>query len=253
VLFGVYQPMMELFAHPFQTWKKHLKWIIPFMIGVAIGFFVTALGLEAFFERHERIATCTFLGLILGTIPDLFREGGKQGRSRTSWCVFGVATAVLLTFFIGVNFLHTELSMNFFWSFFCGILWGVSIIVPGMSSSAILINIGLYQEMNSAIAVFDLKVLIPMGIGMVLLIVLCSHLVNLLFEKHYAIAFSVVIAAVLSSTVASIPITYSGVGELILDVAIMVVSTVAAYFLTKFMNRLAPQEEAPQKEALQEE
>ncbi len=242
VVFGIYQPMMELFAHPFQTWKKHLKWIIPFMIGVAIGFFGVAKALEVFFTNYEEIATCAFIGLILGTFPDLFKEGGKEGRSPAAWWVFGIGSILFLAFFEGIAFFKTELIMNIGWAFFCGCLWGVSIIVPGMSSSSVLLSMDLYDQMNTVIANFDLKYLIPMGIGMVAVILLCAHLVNKLFKSHYAIAFSVVIAAVLGSTLATVPLHYASGKRFAIDMIAIVLGAGIAYLLTILMNRLAPPE-----------
>ncbi len=241
VVFGIYQPMMELFAHPFQTWKKHLKWIFPFMIGVGIGFFGVAKALEIAFAGNEEVATCAFIGLILGTFPDLFREGGKEGRPKAAWIVFGIGAVLFLTFFECVALLKTELVMNIGWAFFCGCLWGVSIIVPGMSASSILMSIGLQDEMFSAI--FELKLLIPMGIGMAAVVLLCAHLVNKLFQSHYAISFSVVLAAVVGSTLATVPLHFASGKAFAIDLIAIVIGGVIAYFLTVLMNRLAPLEE----------
>ena len=35
VIFGIYQPMMELLAHPFKMFKKYYMMFIPILLGVA--------------------------------------------------------------------------------------------------------------------------------------------------------------------------------------------------------------------------
>ncbi len=243
VIFGLYAPMMELLAHPFRTWKKHLRWIIPFGIGVVIGFFGVARVLELLFNQNGALVTCVFIGLILGTLPDLFREGGREGWSRRAIIVLCVTLALFLALFVSVQFLHVSLTMNFGWSLFCGILWGVSIIVPGMSSSSILMNVGLYEPMNAGISQFDLSILVPMGIGMVAVIFLFAKGVNLLFEKHYTIAFAVVLAAVISSTVTIIPYRFARTLDLLLSVLCIVLGAVVAYGISKGSAYLAQRAE----------
>jgi putative membrane protein len=128
VIFGLYAPMMELLAHPFRTWKKHIKWIVPFGLGIALGFFGVARVLEILLSKNATLVTCVFIGLILGTLPDLFAEGRKEGWSRRATTVLLVALLLLTGFFVSVQFLHVSLQMNLAWAFFCGLLWGVRMI-----------------------------------------------------------------------------------------------------------------------------
>src|SRR5699024_11628269 len=57
---------------------------------------------------------------------------------------------------------------NFGWYVFCGCMWGLSMIVPGLSSSSVLLFMGLYQTMAAGIAKLDMAVCIPLGIGFLL-------------------------------------------------------------------------------------
>ena len=47
VVFGIYQPMMELLAHPFRMFKKYYKMFIPILLGVAAGFLLHSRALRA--------------------------------------------------------------------------------------------------------------------------------------------------------------------------------------------------------------
>lgn len=245
VIFGLYAPMMELLAHPFRTWKEHIKWIIPFGIGVALGFFGASILLDELFNANAEIATCIFIGLILGELPALFQEGGKEGRTRSVWWTFGVACVALTAMFFCFRYLSAELVPNFFWYLLCGALWGISIIVPGMSASAVLLNIGLYEPMTEGIAHLNFSVLIPLGIGIVLVIITCAKLVNLLFEKKYAFAYSVVTAAVIASSVTTFPplTDYTGMGALLIDLACVGGGAVLALGISYVGEKLAAKKE----------
>ena len=108
-------------------------------------------------------------------------------------------------------------------------------------------NVDLYEPMNAGISQFDLSVLVPMGIGMVAVIFLCAKGVNLLFEKHYSIAFAVVLAAVISSTVTIIPVHYGSTLALVLGILGIVLGAVAAYGISKGSAYLAQRVEKKEK------
>ena len=118
---------------------------------------------------------------------------------------FGLMTALFVT--IGtVSSLHIE--PNVFWFGFCGVLWGLSLVIPGMSSSSTLIFLGLFEPMTAGIAAFDMGVVLPIFVGAFATVVLLSRLVNYIFANYYRLAFHVVVGFVLASTVAIIPTQY---------------------------------------------
>ena len=69
VVFGIYQPMMELLAHPKSALPKYWRTLLPVGIGWIIGFFGFARVIEWVFGANETIGTWLFIGLILGTMP----------------------------------------------------------------------------------------------------------------------------------------------------------------------------------------
>ena len=73
VLFGIYQPMMALLSHPVQAFRRYYKLFIPVLLGWAIGFVALAKVVEWAFGADSAVATCLFFGLILGTLPSLWR------------------------------------------------------------------------------------------------------------------------------------------------------------------------------------
>ena len=214
VAFGIYQPMMAVLAKPFQNFKLHWRMFIPIAIGWAAGFLGLAGLIAELLSINAAVIVSLFVGLILGTFPSLFREGAKDGRTRGMWVALAVSTAALLAFFYLLKSgVQTNVTPSFWWFVFCGVLWGISLIVPGMSSSSLLIFLGLYQPMTAGIAAFDISVLAPFAIGIVATVVLLARLVNHLFEKHYGIAFYCVIGFVIASTIPIIPLSFKSPGE----------------------------------------
>lgn len=108
-----------------------------------------------------------------------------------------------------------EMPANFWGFLFCGVLWGFSFIIPGMTSSSILMAVGLLTPLIDGIAQLDLAVLIPWGLGMVGVMALFARIVSRLFDTHYSIAYHAVIGIVLASTIIIIPTDFASTAEMV--------------------------------------
>ena len=215
VIFGIYRPMMELFSHPIKALKKHLSLFIPVGIGVAIGFVGFARVLGTLFEKYEIQTLWVFVGIIFGTVPMLLKtareETGKTQKADLVALVgsFGtlLAVLVLLNTGQGINMTLTPAT-----AFLSGIIWGLSMIVPGLSSSSLLIFMGLYDHIMSAVGALNFSVVVPLLLGIALVAALCARAVEKLFQKHFSYASHAVVGLVLASTLTIIPMPISAWG-----------------------------------------
>ena len=236
VVFGIYQPMMELLSHPLKSLPKYYKLFIPVILGWAAGFVGLSGLIAELAAKDATVVTSLFIGLIAGMLPSLFKEGARDGRSRSTWTALIVSTAALLAFFLTLKFgAALELTPSIGWFLFCGVLWGVSLIVPGMSSSSVLLFLGLYYPMSKGIAELDMAVVIPFLIGIGVTVLLLARGVNNLFEKHYGVAFHCIIGFVIASTIPIIPYEFKSVGEFLLSL----LCAVAGFFIAFYMDKLS--------------
>lgn len=212
VVFGVYRSIMELFSHPIRAIKKNWRMFLFVGIGWVFGFWIFAKVIEFLFAKSEMMATWLFIGLIIGTIPALYKEAGKHGRTKGSFVSMFVAFVALTSLLTYVQYGEfVQVTPSFGWYIFSGVLWGLSIVVPGMTSSSILMSIGLYQDLNSGIAAFDMSVIIPWVLGMFGTALLLARLVTFLFEKFYSLSYHAVVGIVLASTIVIIPLEYNNI------------------------------------------
>lgn len=218
VVFDIYRPFMEILTHPKAAIPKYWKMFPPIVLGWCVGFLGFAKGISAALDISNTVTTWLFIGLIVGTIPSLFREAGKEGRSAGSWISLAFCAALI---FGGLFYLshvaHVTVEPNFWWYNFCGALWGMSVVIPGLTSSSIMMALGLYQPMLEGLARLDLLVLSASLPGMGLAILLLARFMSWLFRTHYSIAFHGILGIVLASTVVIIPTEYAG-GEVLLSI-----------------------------------
>ena len=243
VLFGIYRPMMALLAHPVRTFRIYYKLFIPVLLGWVVGFFALAGLVNLLMEVSSAIAVSLFIGLIVGMIPSLYRDAGKYGHHKTGYLSMFLSFALLFSFLLYLQQgVRIDIEGNAWWFFFCGIVWGLSLVVPGLSSSSILIFMGLYQEMTAGISRFDLGVLIPLVLGILCTALLSARFVNRLFERHHTIAYHAILGIVIASTLLIVPLEFKDATEVLLSIVCAVLGFLAAWGMDRYGQRVKPAE-----------
>lgn len=215
VVFGYYRPMMEILTHPRQGITRYWRMFVPVGIGWALGFFGFAKLIAVIFHLSEVLATWLFIGLIAGTLPSLLREAGKKGRSPWAWVSLAVCGLMMGAGLYYVSHVAgVEVEPNFWWYTFCGVLFGLGIVIPGMTTASILMALGLYQHLMDGISQLDIVVMTAWIPGLVVTVALLSRLVSYLFQAYYPEAFHGVVGIVIASTIMIVPTQYSGAGEI---------------------------------------
>lgn len=238
VVFDIYRPFMEVLTRPRTAIPKYWKWFPPIALGWCMGFLGFAKGIAAAISLSNTVTTWLFIGLIVGTVPSLFREAGKEGRTAASWVsLLLCAGAVFAGLFYVSRIAEVTVEPNFWWYNFCGVLWGMSIVIPGMTSSSIMMALGLYQPMLEGLARLDLLVLAASLPGMVLAIALLARLVSWFFRRHYAVAFHSILGFVLASTLVIIPAEYAS-GEPLLSALCCVGGFLLAFLLARLDKKI---------------
>ena len=168
VIMGIYKPMMALLADPIHQFKKQIGFFWPIAVGMLVGTLGISRLLGDFLERSETAAIFLFIGLIVGTLPSLLREARQQGVARGSAALV-IALLVMLSWMIPMSLGgQANVVPNLGWWCLCGVLWGLGIIVPGMSPSNIFFFLGLATPMYASIGALDLGVILPMGVCLLL-------------------------------------------------------------------------------------
>ena len=246
VSFGLYQPMMSLFAHPFRNFRSTFPQLFPAGVGWLLGFFAFAKLITLFFSADSNLAIWLFVGLIAGSFPGLYRQAGQQGRTGGAWLAMLITLGIMLASFLALSRLSgLHIQPNLLWFAFCGVLWGLSLVIPGMTSSTTLIFLGLFEPMTAGVAELNPLVILPMALGAVATVILAAKVVSRLFDRHYAIAFHGVLGFVIASTVAIVPVQYTGAGEFVRCLIFGAAGFAATYWLDWREARKNPAKKSP--------
>lgn len=244
VVFGIYKMIMEFLSDPFKKFKTHFPKLLPYGIGLVIGFLGVAKILAFLLERYEAPSVCVFIGLIVGMIPSLFREAGEQGRSKGSFVSLIIAMIAIFALLISLKYLSVTITPNFAWYLFCGFCLALSVIAPGMSFSTLLMPLGLYQPFVDGISSFDMAILVPAGIGAIATVILFAKAIDALFTHFYSLAFHGIIGVVIAATVMIIPFSSFTLSttSCIVNIMCLAGGIIVALCLDKFNQKFADEQ-----------
>ena len=237
VAFGIYEPMMAMLSHPGKSAKLYYKMFVPFLVGWLLGFTLLANVVEAMFNASASVALMLFFGLICGTLPQLIKDS-ERSDAKMSWTPF-VATLALAYFVFCLleQGKTADVQTNAMSFVICGLVWGLSLIVPGLSSSSVLLYMGLYEPMTAGIASLDFSVILPLLLGLAITVAALARLVNTLYEKHYAVVSRLILGFVIASSLKIVPVQFESAGTLVLALVCFATGFALARFMDVAKNK----------------
>ena len=93
----------------------------------------------------------------------------------------------------------TASNINFLYFVFCGFIMSIGVIVPGVSSTIMLMLLGVYSIYLTSVSSLFLPVLIPMGIGLILGSIVFMKLTQFLLNNFYSQTFYSIIGFTIGS------------------------------------------------------
>ena len=155
VSMGLYQPTIEAITGFFKAPKKNFNFLLPLGIGGVIGFVVFMFLIDSLFAKYQTEVVCLFMGLVIGSIPSFLKEAnGDEPFKKTNWLyiILGFAfaiTLVLLGFFTGesgTGAAAASRELTPLLAALCGGIIMIGTVLPGVSTSFILINMNVYKS-----------------------------------------------------------------------------------------------------------
>ena len=210
VIFGIYEKLVDSILGIFKDFKKNFSFLLPIAIGLFIGVILFGNVLKYLFASFENPTKVLFIGLILGSIPALFKQANSKKGFRLHFLIYSLFSFLLSMFLIYLEkssniFININTQNNFLFFVIAGFFMSAGVIIPGVSSSVILMIMGVYYTYLEAISALNLYILVPMGIGLILGSLLFLIIIKILFNKFYSQTFFAIIGFVIASCSVLIP------------------------------------------------
>lgn len=238
-IFGLYEPIITFLADIRKDFWKNVRYFLPVGLGALFGVFVLATPIDYGLQYFPVHILWGFIGAILGTLPSLYREAGKEGRE-TKHIIIAVLTAIITFAFLtwANRNLNVQAPQNVLSWLLAGGIFSSGLIVPGLSPSNFLIYLNLYQPLTEGIRTLDFSILIPVGIGAVVVVLLFSSLMRKIMDYAYATVFHFILGVVIASTaiIAPSPDLYTGFTSM--DYVVVAIIFLLGFALGYWMGQL---------------
>lgn len=225
VVLGIYEKLIEALGN-FFTDKTRRKEYFIFLLKICMGAGMTILlfsWVMDYLLTNYRVYTYVFfIGLILGSIPSIYKSHSDMKLNFISIFTFLMAVALIL----GLFFFAPEETANIDqgavhqWSvqkglilIICGILSGGSMIMPGISGSFILVLLGQYHYIIRSLKNLSVLPLFLLGIGIGIGIWTFAKIIDYLLKRYPKETFYFILGLVVASLIPIFPGVPVGVWE----------------------------------------
>lgn len=220
VAMGIYDKLIHCITHLFSEFKKNLQFLIPIVIGMALAIVGSSFTIEKMFDSFPFQTSLLFVGLVVGGLPVMWKnvKGNaiRLGHILTFLVFFAVVVGMALLGETEGNGVELNLNLiNVIKLFGVGVIAAATMVIPGVSGSMVLLLIGYYNPVLSAIndfirslVSFDMNgiitgvgILAPFGIGVLVGIFAIAKLIEIIFEKFPLYAYWAIIGLIVASPI----------------------------------------------------
>ena len=214
VVFGIFDRLTESISGIKKIFQN-IGFLLTFGLGAGAGIIFSAKVIGKLFENFPTQTNMFFIGLILGGVPLIYKFGTSEKKIKPLCVVpFILAFAVVIGFTVLDNLNIINLSMTAPEGFdllfsvkimLCAMLAAVTMIIPGISGSFVMMLLGVYETIIGAIDSFNFYILVPFAIGAVIGIIFGAKLISFLIKKNRLMVYSALMGLVIGSVYAILP------------------------------------------------
>lgn len=201
---GVYDKSIYYLNNFKKNKKASINYLLPLGIGIIIAIIFFSKIINTLLDKYYLYTMLFFSGLIIGTLPSLTKNISKKH--------YYITSIALLIFtiisFVGIkenNYLIKNNLFDMLVFFISGLIEAIGTVIPGLSSSAMLMNLGTYKlivySLGNIFNINNYKVLIPFGTGIIIGIISLIKIIGKVLEKRLSIISSVILGILMSNII----------------------------------------------------
>ncbi len=207
VILGIYDKLLESIS--FKNLKRNILFLLPVALGGGAGILALSKTIKFVLANYPIATNFAFIGLILGSIPMIWKRArnpqGETSVSPLNVVFFAAAFALMLLLaFLNrdsiENTVQTQLTpVLTIQLFFASIASAFSMLLPGISGSFVMLLLGCYSTIISAVSDLNIILLLPVAAGCVVGLLLGALLISKLMKKYPQAAYMAILGLIAGS------------------------------------------------------
>jgi len=224
---GYYNELIDSINNFRKDYKKSLKFLLPFMVGILFGMVLFSSVVSYMLDNFSFPTMLFFVGLIAGIAPAVYNKMTDENKlPKLKYIILAIIPTLLL---VAISHFTNPSepnprevidSVNISYMLFlvvAGAVAAAALIVPGVSGSFVLLLFGVYHvatyslssirdllgDITNTEIFFDiLKIMAPLGIGIIIGGLLMARIVGKLLESYTKIVYSIILGLIIGSVYA---------------------------------------------------
>lgn len=244
VIFGLYDKLLYSVLHIFKSFKQNFLFLLPIAIGSLIGVIFFGNLLKYLLLTYPMPVKFCFIGLILGSIPLLLKQISTKKKFRLHYLLY-----TLISLLIGFGSVYLEKSdvLNIIYNIdvtcfnyhticlliLVGFFMSLGMIIPGLSSTVILMCFGIYDIYLGCLSSLNIYFLVPLTVGVSIGFICFIQIINYLIKNYYAQSFY----SIIGFTIGSVFVLYEPITnneQSIFSICLLIICFYSIRFLERF-------------------
>ena len=204
ILLGVYDQMIHSISDFFNDIPKHLMFLVKVTFGSLCGIATLAFVIKWLLETFPIYVSFLFIGAVIGGIRPLFRKT-EESTIRLSSAIYVLVgcSVVLLIGLIPPGYLSLTIESgidHIFMILVSGIIIAIALVLPGISTSHMLLVMGMYETLLVAITTMDIITIAVLGLSTLFGVFLITKPLEWIMNQYTKQTYLVIIGFVIGST-----------------------------------------------------
>ena len=220
VILNIYDTLLDAVSLKKDKLKKYFPFLIAIGIGMCVGIILFSNAITLLFENYNMPTNFLFIGIIGGSIPMVVNHAKEKDKIRPiNWIPFAVCLGVMVIMAITDNvggstpIIRDVNRMMGCWLMITGMISAFSMIIPGISGSFIMLTLGVYTSVITAIAELNLAILIPVAMGILVGLIGGIKIAKILLSRYNQATYMAILGLVIGSVFVIYPgFTFNATG-----------------------------------------
>lgn len=231
ITLGEYENMLYSVNNFFKDISNNTKYLFKICIGILVSILLFSNIIAKSINAYYIYTMFLFAGFIIGSSDEIKKD------IKINYIIVIVSLLSLLLINMLILNNNLMLNKNFIYYMFGGFIDAVTMIVPGISGTAMLISYGCYDEVILSLSTMNFTILVPFAIGMMLGILLTIKFISYMFNFYKNKMYSAILGISIS-TIFIMIIRGLECNNGIISISLSLLLLIIGYILSKKMTTI---------------
>lgn len=245
LILGIYDKIIHSMSKLFKNFKVNGLFLGVVGIGMVLGLVLAAPFVEFAIDNYKYPALYFFIGIVFAGVPVLLKKANQGKKKKTDIIFFIIGSLIIGALLLFEYFYKGELFnlsgglnlVDIIILFVSGIIIAIALILPGISTSFLLVVLGLYKPLIEAVKTKNMGFLLPVVIGTIFGTFATTGILEKLMNEKPRQTYLMILGFVAVSVVQVFPGIPTGI-NILYSIIAFIFGYILIYFMIKKQKNL---------------